>query len=242
MNRFIAQPIRPNELQQLLGWPTLAFLLIFLGIDWLGLDLKLADRIYQWGNGAWILRNHWVTTTFIHEGGRKLTGLFLLSLIFLTAISYRHNGLKAYRSALWYLLGVAVIAALVTNLLKEFTAMDCPWDLSRYGGNKLYHGLFDFSAYNQAPGRCFPAGHASAAYAWFGAYFVARLHFPKFQNLAIGTVITLGLIFGVAQQLRGAHFLSHDLCTAWLCWIIASGAYWMFFRPDREASGSMSFT
>ena len=115
MNRFIAQPIRPNELQQLLGWPTLAFLLIFLGIDWLGPDLKLADRIYQWGNGAWILRDHWVTTTFIHEGGRKLTGLFLLSLIFLTAISYRHNGLKAYRSALWYLLGVAVIAALVTN-------------------------------------------------------------------------------------------------------------------------------
>jgi len=242
MNRFIAQPIRPSELQQLLAWPTLFFLLIFMGIDWLGLDLKLADRIYQWGNGAWILRDHWVTTTLIHEGGRKLTGIFLVITLALGAFSYRYNGLKKYRSALWYLLTVAVVCALVINLLKEFTAMDCPWDLGRYGGNKLYHGLFGLPGFNQTPGRCFPAGHASAAYAWFGAYFVTRLHFPKFQKLAIGTVITLGLIFGVAQQLRGAHFLSHDLCTAWLCWIIASGAYWIFFRPDREASGSMSFT
>jgi membrane-associated PAP2 superfamily phosphatase len=27
-----------------------------------------------------------------------------------------------------------------------------------------------------------------------------------------------GLVLGVAQQMRGAHFMSHTLWTGWLCW------------------------
>jgi membrane-associated PAP2 superfamily phosphatase len=34
----------------------------------------------------------------------------------------------------------------------------------------------------------------------------------------------LGVIFGLAQQARGAHFLSHDLVSLGICWLCA--AFW----------------
>jgi membrane-associated PAP2 superfamily phosphatase len=40
--------------------------------------------------------------------------------------------------------------------------------------------------------------------------------------------IALGLIFGLGQQLRGAHFFSHDVWTAAICWFIALGVYGVF--------------
>lgn len=52
------------------------------------------------------------------------------------------------------------------------------------------------------------------------------------SHLVIPTLalpLTLGLVFGIGQQLRGAHFLSHDLWTAWLCWLCASLSDRAFF-------------
>ena len=31
-----------------------------------------------------------------------------------------------------------------------------------------------------------------------------------------------GLLFGGAQTLRGAHYPSHSLWTAWLCWTLSA--------------------
>jgi len=112
--------------------------------------------------------------------------------------------------------------------------MDCPWDLVHYGGDRSYHSLLDFSGYARAKGRCFPAGHASAAYAWFGFYFFALRYFPRYRWPVLGLVIMFGLVFGIGQQLRGAHFLSHDLWTAWLCWITAASMARYTFIPDKR--------
>jgi membrane-associated PAP2 superfamily phosphatase len=32
--------------------------------------------------------------------------------------------------------------------------------------------------------------------------------------------VLAGLILGLSQQMRGAHFMSHTLWTAWLCWTV----------------------
>ena len=34
-----------------------------------------------------------------------------------------------------------------------------------------------------------------------------------------------GLMFGIAQQSRGAHFVSHDLWSAFLVWMITLSVY-----------------
>ncbi len=35
------------------------------------------------------------------------------------------------------------------------------------------------------------------------------------------TPLLAGLLLGAAQQLRGAHFMSHTLWTGWICWSVA---------------------
>jgi membrane-associated PAP2 superfamily phosphatase len=33
--------------------------------------------------------------------------------------------------------------------------------------------------------------------------------------------VVCGLVLGLAQQWRGAHYMSHTLWTAWVCWSVA---------------------
>ena len=75
---------------------------------------------------------------------------------------------------------------------------------------------------------CFPAGHASAGYAWMALYFFFLATRPQWRWLGLAVGIVLGLLFGVVQQLRGAHFLSHDLWTAVICWSCALGGYLLY--------------
>jgi hypothetical protein len=47
----------------------------------------------------------------------------------------------------------------------------------------------------------------------------------------------MGVVFGATQQLRGAHFLSHDLWTAAICWFNSLGWYWFAFCRKRKPRG-----
>ena len=70
-------------------------------------------------------------------------------------------------------------------------------------------------------GHCFPAGHASAGFGFLGGWFALHRHLPRLAGFWFLGALILGLTFGIAQQLRGAHFMSHTLWTAWICWMVA---------------------
>jgi membrane-associated PAP2 superfamily phosphatase len=43
-----------------------------------------------------------------------------------------------------------------------------------------------------------------------------------------------GFVLGISQQMRGAHFMSHTLWTAWLCWTmgwLSHTLFQQFFNP-----------
>ena len=44
---------------------------------------------------------------------------------------------------------------------------------------------------------------------------------PAWRIPALGVALAAGAAFGIAQQLRGAHFLSHDLGALALCVLVA---------------------
>jgi membrane-associated PAP2 superfamily phosphatase len=64
------------------------------------------------------------------------------------------------------------------------------------------------------------------------AYFGLR------QNNAPGAMkwlilaSTVGLILGFSQQMRGAHFMSHTLWTAWLCWTVGWVSHCILFSVN----------
>ncbi|RYY75792.1 MAG: PAP2 family protein, partial [Comamonadaceae bacterium] len=62
---------------------------------------------------------------------------------------------------------------------------------------------------------------ASAAFAYVGGWFVFRRRAPALAWRWLLVAMLAGVALGTAQQVRGAHYLSHTLWTAWVCWTVA---------------------
>lgn len=220
--------------------PLVAFTVLAAVLEATSIDLWLADHLFAWEGGKWSLRDSWLTRDLIHEDGRRLVTILAVALLLFLFDSHFHPRLKRFRPGLWYLLASAVTAGVLINVLKELTHVDCPWDLTRYGGEFPY--VKKFLPHPGAHGACFPAGHASAGYAWFGLYYFALMYAPRWRWLALAVVMALGLVFGIGQQLRGAHFLSHDLWTLGLCWLAATAVYLAFAKYASPAATSVQPT
>lgn len=214
---------------------TLGFLFILLALllELGSVDLWLADLVYKLSGASWSWRDAWLTHDLIHGGGRALVAVCALLLLFTAACSLFIKSWYKWRQGLFYLLASVIGSALIINILKELTHIDCPWDLLRYGGSQEYVRNFAALPKDMTPGACFPAGHASAGWAWFGLYFFALEYAPRWRKPILSFVLLMGLIFGLGQQLRGAHFLSHDLWTAGICWFVALFLYLLFYHRDR---------
>lgn len=188
-------------------------------------DLWLADHLYAMEGHAWTLQNGYVTQDLLHAAGRQASKDMWFALALVLAISLFARPLKRWRRPLAYLLVATLLSTAAVGLLKRWTNMDCPWDLLRYGGDKAYYGLFMHRPSILGHAKCFPAGHASAGYAWTALYFFFLGTRPRWRWWGLGFALALGLVFGIAQQLRGAHFLSHDVCALMVCWLVALGLY-----------------
>ena len=190
-----------------------------------GLDFAVADRLYAWEGGHWVLRQHWATVSLVHEGGKALSIVAWLAVAGFTAVIWRRPRWHAWRKPLLVLLGSVLASVSLVAVIKRSWAMDCPWSLQRYGGSLPFVGLFQTRPVGMPPGGCFPSAHASTGFAWVALYFFllqVRPHW-RWAGLAIG--LAAGSVFALSQQLRGAHFLSHDATTLMLCWTVALGLY-----------------
>ncbi|HEY5804171.1 MAG TPA: phosphatase PAP2 family protein [Lysobacter sp.] len=215
--------------------PLIAFAALALWTMVLGGDQWLADRIYAWQGGHWQLRHGFVTEQLIHRVGRDVSTMAWLTVLAAWIVARIRPGWGALRRPLTCLLvSIAVSTALVA-WVKSWSNMDCPWDLVRYGGAREYVGLFAMRPLGLSRGACFPAGHASGGYAWLALYFLLWSVRPawRWMGLAVGGVV--GLLFGFSQQIRGAHFLSHDLWTLAICWGTALGVFLWFRRRPAES-------
>ena len=210
---------RPRSLlsSSTLRW-TAGSLLFLLAWDASGLDLVLA----HWFGTAqgFALRDHWLFTTVLHEGARRLSWLLVVGLSL--AVWWPVGALRQLdrwqrlQLVVSILLGLALVVA-----IKRISSTSCPWDLAEFGGLARYVSHWRFGLVDGGGAHCFPAGHASAGFAFVGGYFVLRDRAPRAARIWLATALTAGLVLGVSQQMRGAHFMSHTLWTAWLCWTVA---------------------
>ena len=201
-------PFRPAALATVLG---LLGLMIW---DLLGLDLALARLVAT--EAGFGLRDHRFLTQVMHDGARTLAGLLVGTLAI--AVVCPMGPLRALRRGqrLWLL--AAVVGGLVLPAsLKRLSATSCPWDLREFGGAYAWVSHWQWTRVDGGPGHCFPAGHASAGFAWIAGFFAWPAGSVMARRWLWGALLA-GLALGLAQQLRGAHFMSHTLWTAWICW------------------------
>jgi membrane-associated PAP2 superfamily phosphatase len=164
-----------------------------------------------------------------HEGLKWLSGAafgwLVLGLRWPLGVLRR---LDARRRA--YLVGSATLCLTLIPIAKRFSFTHCPWDLAIFGGGADYLRLFDWPPSGARRGHCFPAGHATAAFAYLAGWFVWRDVNRSIARRWLIAVLAFGGWAGLAQQVRGAHFLSHTLWTAWVCYAVAIVLAWWLSR------------
>lgn len=221
-------------LVDLATWPSIVFVYIFLLLQYGGVDEWVARLFYDPVHGLFPLKHDFWTEQVLHDGARQLMMALGLVAVALWAASFRYARLMPWRRDLSYGLLVVLLSVVFANLGKEATNIDCPWDLAEFGGARLHFGLFADKPDDLARGRCFPAGHSSAGFALFALFFVARRrgYRPAWPSLL--PALLIGGLFAFDQWVRGAHFPSHDLTTAYLCWMTALGIHaWFWGRGEH---------
>jgi membrane-associated PAP2 superfamily phosphatase len=67
-----------------------------------------------------------------------------------------------------------------------------------------------------------------------GLYFVFRDRRPVTARALLAASFALGTIFGIGQMARGAHFFSHNVWTAAVCWFVALALYLLLLRSQGQ--------
>lgn len=209
-------PFPPAVTGRWLAW-TLAACAAVLAWDSGGLDRTLA---HWFGSpSGFALREHWFLVQVMHEGGRRLGWLLVLGLV--VGIWWPLGVLRRLGSlARTQLAASALLSLAVISLLKYWSATSCPWDLAEFGGLARYASHWALGVADGGGGHCFPAGHAAAGFAFVGGYFALHRQAPVAARWWLVLALAAGAVLGWGQQMRGAHFMSHTLWTAWLCWTV----------------------
>ncbi len=202
----------------LLLW-TLSSLALLLLWDASGLDMLVAQG-FGTAHG-FALRDAWWFNSVLHQGARLLSWLLLLGLLLSLRWPFGVLRLLTQTQRLQWALSMLLLVVLI-SLMKRASQTSCPWDLAAFGGQALYVSHWSWGLRDGGGAHCFPAGHAAAGFVFVSGYFVLRRPAPHAARRCLGAALATGLLLGLAQQARGAHFMSHTLWTGWLCW---SGAW-----------------
>ncbi|MBB6094554.1 membrane-associated PAP2 superfamily phosphatase [Povalibacter uvarum] len=214
-----------------LRWPLLAFAVAIAIISATGADTRIAGTIFfdearmRWRGGE-----SWWANDFLHTGGRWFIRSLVASACCLWITTFFVDRWRQRRRPVAYFIVSMVLAIGCVGLLKQLTNVDCPWDLQLFGGRLPYVSLFSDRLESLRAAHCFPAAHASSGYALMTLYFAIRERSRAWATVGLAAGVAAGLVFGLAQQSRGAHFLSHDVWSSMLVWLIASSVYRFGFR------------
>lgn len=193
-------------------------LLLLLCWEGLGGDRIVTSWIASAETGFALRAHPWLVYG-MHEGARLLSAALLVMLVIDAS---RRHGSGPSRSARWLALAAVVACMLTISAIKRMSMTSCPWDVIAFGGQFPYVPHWPWMATDGGPGHCFPSGHASAAFGYFALVFLWRPYGTQRAAWIFGGVCLAGLLLGLTQVLRGAHYMSHVFWTGWICWTVSA--------------------
>lgn len=220
-------------------FPLALFAALFTLVQWTGLDRILAhalfyDPVHGWlgqGSGGW-----WAHGV-IHNGGRWLARTVAGTALALWIASFLSVRMRRWRRPAGFVFLSMAAAVLIVGALKLITDVDCPWSLAEFGGDRPYIGLFAARPHGLPAAQCFPGAHSSSGFALVCFYFVYRDRSPRIAAAALIGAFVVWAVFALAQEARGAHFLSHDLASLAVVWFVQLGIYVKLLRQPHQGIG-----
>lgn len=187
--------------------------------------------IHPWmdQSGHFLYRDNYYLVQWNHKYLKYLLIIVYVSFLFLWLASFKLEKLKPSRWLYGYMFWVSLFSMAVIGLLKSQSRHACPWNMIQTTSSGF---IWDFSA---TQGHCFPGGHACSGFALMTGYFVYRLASARRAYIFLGLGLILGFVMGWGQMMRGAHFLSHNLWTAWVIFAINAFLYLIFYKKFKAA-------
>ncbi len=218
-------------------WGMLLLLTLVWDAD--GFDLQVMTWLGGPEGFAW--RDHWWLSQVMHNGAKQLAVLIYLWVL---AMAFWPQGIWrqiARGQRLEIAMGIT-LSLVVVSTLKRISLTSCPWELQSFGGVAHYVSHWSWGVADGGGGSCFPGGHASSAFA-FIALTLPWLTAPEVERQRLGRSLTWlillsGLVLGLVQTVRGAHYPSHTAWTALICAATAWANHMVFakWRIRRELS------
>ncbi len=221
-----------------LGLPFLVHAALLLLLSCGSLDERISDHFFDEVRGVWPWQHTFWAKWIFHHRARDLVFVLTMSSLILAVVAQARMSLRRFRApALFVVLSVGLTVGVV-GLWKEFSSLPCPWDSIRYGGS-IPHYAFPLPYPDGLPlGQGFPGAHAAGAFAFMSLFFAFRPFGRSLAWIGLGAGWTMGMIYGAAQVVRGAHFSSHNLWSGIIAWALICALYFSVFRrklsPARQ--------
>ncbi len=230
-------PSRPFAFGFWLALPLAAMVLLLL-VDPAPLDFWITGHFHVPGSGFVARDNYWLETV-LHDRAKTLVIVFVLALGVALAASARLAALRSWRGPLAYALLAITLSTAVVPPLKVVSAVQCPWDLSDFGGSETFSPLLAPRPPTEHPGRCWPGGHAATGFSLIALFFALRDRRPRLARGLLAGALAFGSLLAAGRMMQGAHFLSHNLWTLLLDWSICLLVYrFTLYRPARLPSAA----
>jgi membrane-associated PAP2 superfamily phosphatase len=197
------------------------------------LDQAVLDPFFDSSTRTFPLRDSdWFSLVF-KDGMKDLVIAFGALVAVAFVASFRNARLAPWRRRLGFVFLCLALGPLIVAAFKYSSCKHCPWDLAMYGGTAPYANLLGCPPPGFGKGHCFPSGHASGGFALFALYFAFRDVDPRRARNWFWIAIAYGLVMGTARMMQGAHFLSHAITTAYVCWFVCLGLYELVLCRSR---------
>jgi membrane-associated PAP2 superfamily phosphatase len=187
-------------------------------------DRSIAKLFFDTARNAFPLKSNWLLEKVLHRGARTLSVLCALAVVAAAIVAWlaplRFPLLARRRATLTFVAIALVAAPAVVGALKHYSTHACPWDIAQFGGTEPFRHLFEPLRAPMGAEGCLPAAHPVSGFAWMA---LAPALYPRrraWARTSWWSALTLGLGLGFVQMLRGAHFLSHVLWSAWVVWTL----------------------
>jgi DNA-binding response OmpR family regulator/membrane-associated PAP2 superfamily phosphatase len=204
-------------------WPSVfAGCLVFAICELTGIDLHVQDLFYNFQTRSWLVdAKDPLPRLLFYTGPKALIWVLGLSTIAAAVFYGRFPHPRFARRDLIVLAATLATAPALVAFGKATTNTFTPAQIIRYGGEMPYVKVIESDPPGFHPpkrGRGFPAGHASGGFALLALAGLAATR--RGRALGIGIGLAVGTAMGAYQMLKGAHYLSHTLVTAFLCWAV----------------------
>jgi len=222
-------------------WPTLFIAcLVFALCELTGIDLWVQDHFYNFATHRWLVdADAPLPRLLFYKGPKALIWAFGICMIAAAVFYGKLPRIPFARRDIIVLIATLATAPALIALGKATTNTFTPSQIRRYDGNVPYVKVIEHYPPNDHPlkrGRGFPAGHASGGFALLALAGLANTRRARTLGIAIG--LTAGTTMGTYQMLKGAHYLSHTLVTAFICWIVFLTWRRVIHRPRSLPSDS----